>query len=107
METLNISKNCRFMESHSLTRVHKNSRSSVSNIALMSNLLKSVRRRLKLRYLQTNWRFFGHMVGFRLQGHMDFYAYRFESATNPAETKVRQTSITEEHVRCERHINFI
>ena len=44
------------------------------------------------------------MVGFRLQGHMDFYAYRFESATNPAEAKVRQTSITEEHVRCERHI---
>ena len=44
------------------------------------------------------------MVGFRLQGHMDFYAYRVESATNPAEAKVRQTSITEEHVCCERHI---
>ena len=55
--------------------------------------------------------FLGHMVGFCLQGHMDFYAYRFESATNQAvvtkvltEAKVRQTSITEEHVRCERHI---
>ena len=47
-ETLNATKNCRFTESGSLTGAHKKRRSSVSN------MLRSVQQRLKLRNPENN-----------------------------------------------------